>query len=260
MRFVKKWFALFLAVCVLLPAAAFAVELPEEAGKPLHLLWEIPFGIGMDEVISRVKEKTGFMLAPELEEDGVRRYASLSNDHDGAMRIAGYDASYISTRFYEKEYKADDSGSWGYVYPEPQEEALRCISISWIFGPDTPIEYMANCYAGILFDLERKYGEAEAMSLSITNWSENQLSQYQIKKRDGYVNTEDIILARKDNEQRKLVVTATFNNMEFRMHCESWTNQVYLTFFSESVETDGGTEDLPTYGEALADQAYGIGF
>lgn len=194
----KKFACLLLALILLLPVAAFTEAAPS---KGLHLLWDIPFGISIDEFTSLVKEKTGFeMESTPDKDDGVRRTASLSLG-PSYMKIFGYEASSISASFYKSEYRTNAAGKGESFYPMPQEESLNYISILWIIGNNATSEYAADAFANILFDLEKKYGEAEFLDFTIYTPSFERF-QCEIEKRDGYINTEDIVKFQYDHFYR----------------------------------------------------------
>ena len=245
----KKLFLIVLVACVFFSAPAIAED--------LHLLWDIPFTVKVDEYIDLVKKKTGFELRetvsalieetpPSPSEIRAELTQSWINPQ---MRIVGYNAESVTGNFN------DDS-------------LLSRTIIRWKIGADAPAEYAADCFAGILFEATQKYGKPEMLSLAVSDFDDRWMANAvycEIENTDGYINTADIIKAQ-DEQNLIVCITAYFNNI--KLEFELYMGEVYISrnisFQCSEKKWEPVIPELPyklpTFSEHLAIKNKGVGF
>ena len=251
----------FLLVAFLIPATSFAESQTQSDDdtpfeEEILLLWDIPFGIDMEETIARVEEATGIVMTPESSEDGVLRSASaVPISAFSSMRIAGYDADKISALFYAPDVTGDENGNPRVVYPEAQIESLNQIIITWNSKYKVDLDYGVRQFSGILYDLEQKYGGASGCYLAVLI-PESGYQHFQIDKRYGYIDTVDFKEA--FSNERYVALVAYFSSAIISF--DGFTTSIQLAFRDQFTDLPILLPDAPTYAEYRVKQEKGIGF
>lgn len=223
MRQTALCIAFCLALAFVIPAQT--TQAAPESEKELNLLWDIPFGISEEQFNAEMKEKTLIDMTD---------FSSHYNfDLDPAKKIAGYTYEAILSNF--DGVKASKNGQE--EESSLDTEGLSLIMVVWNIDDFTTSQYTADQYAAILFSLSEKYGDPDTILFKVRD-------HYCTISIDGYIKTEDIILAQ-ENKDGPAIVEAMFNNISLVFTAQYNDKEQYERSITLIAFQDPGPIEIP---------------
>ena len=272
----KKILCLLLSVLMLCPLSALAEVSPLQSiaptvspvphsGDQINLLWDIPFGITIEEFREKAAAASGFTFELDYEDDDPipRAVKILDYQAEKGYKIGGYPIRSFNANFYQSDYD-EDLGK--YVYSPNQVDSLRLIYITWYLDLVAEPEYVTALFAGVVYSMQQKYGTPTDTFFYIKNQS-GKRSDCNIDIPTTYVDLTNVMKAF-ENLEENIYLDVIFNNVymslrgRYREKSSSYGYTVSAFFLPTSIDVSENKGQLLYDYEDIADtrRVNGVGF